>query len=70
MTRASGIILQILVIAIFASSMFFFAMAVSRAEAMLDTNSYEAMPVPAPRQNLDAGIVRRPPCEGDQIDEL
>jgi cytochrome c oxidase assembly factor CtaG len=70
MTRASGITLQILVVAIFVSALFFFGMAVSRAEAMLYTNSYEAMPVSAPRQNLDAGIVRRPPCEGDQIDEL
>jgi hypothetical protein len=59
MTRASGITLKILVVAIFVSALFFF----SRAEAMLDTNSYEAMPVPQPRQNLDAGIVRVLPCE-------
>ena len=42
--------------------MFFFALAVGHAEAMLDTHAYEGMPVPEPRQNLDAGIVRVP-CE-------
>ena len=49
MTRASGITLQILVVAIFVSALVFFGMAVSRAEAMLDMHSYESMPVPEPR---------------------
>jgi hypothetical protein len=51
MTRTSGIVLQILVAAIFGSAMFFLALAVSReAAAMPGMSTYEAMGVPGPRQ--------------------
>jgi hypothetical protein len=61
MTRASEIAIQILVVAIFGSSMFFLALAISREAAAMPTmHSFEAMPIPSPRENLDAGIVRLP----------
>jgi hypothetical protein len=78
MTRTSTVILQGLIIAIFVSSLFFFGMAVSRAEAMLDTNGYEAMPVPEPRAvgegttwHFDADCMPEDPLScGDEDDSL
>jgi hypothetical protein len=79
MTRTSAVFLQVIVIAIFVSSMIFFSLAVSRAHApqgplrgtaaMLDMNTFEAMPVPMPREDFDAWIILPAPCEGDEIDE-
>ena len=61
MTRASEITIQILVVAIFGSSMFFLALAISReAAAMPGMSSYEAMGVPHEREYAEDKMERAP----------